>query len=290
MLTIVASMQRELSGLEQALNRNLGPGHGQALCVIGIGPGRAAEGLTGLLASPSSRAASGSGTRLPVLLLGFAGALSPDLNAGDLILASAYHRQPATAAQGQPPGSLSPDPGMMRLAARAAEAAGLAVNNGPALTVDALVREPAEKRRLHQNSPVDPRTPVEPVTSVNMEDHAVAEVAAQAGAAFLSARVILDTSEQRLPGYLIGLTGSGPHAAASTLIRHWRIPMLLSLAFRMRRAQNTLCRFGLAFIQQFEEFGDLVEQGAPDSTGERPSDSLQPSQRSAQKLSGAVGA
>ena len=271
MLTIVASMQRELSALDRALIRNLGSGHGQELRVIGIGPGRAAEAVTALLASPSAAG------RRAVLLLGFAGALKPELKTGGLILASAYHRQPATATQTMISDHLTPDPEMARLAVKAAEIAGLPVNRGPSLTVDALVPGPARKRRLHQSFAV---------TSVNMEDHAVAAVCAQAGAAFLSARAVLDTAEQSLPGYLTSLSDSGLNAAVATLLRPWRLPVLLPLAGRARRAQTTLCGFGLAFVQRFVAFGNLPETASGDQTRGKSQVSLP----SSQEPSGAIRA
>ncbi|PKB81357.1 MAG: hypothetical protein BZY88_06625 [SAR202 cluster bacterium Io17-Chloro-G9] len=247
MLTIVASMERELS----ALNQSLGPGHGLEFRVIGIGPDRAAGEVNALF---STSAPLGHESPRGVLLLGFAGALSPDLHTGDLILSSAYHRQAGDAIPGQrplqPTSFMTPNPGMRRLAENAAAISGLAVSHGPSLTVDALVRNPVEKRSLHQGLAA---TSVNPFTSVNMEDYAVAAVAARAGVAFLSARVVLDTAEQQLPGYLTGLTGSGLQAVVSTGLRPWRIPGLLSLAGQMRRAQHTLCRFGLAFIKEFRE-------------------------------------
>ena len=305
MLTIVASMERELSALARALNQNLGPGHGQELRVIGVGPGRAAGAVAALLSSPAQ---SGFGPRRAVLLLGFAGALSPDLKTGDLILSSAYHRQPTGATPSELSSCLSPDPGMMRLANSAAAIAGLAVRYGPSVTVDAIVREPAEKKRLHQGFPMpseNPATPVNPVTSVDMEDHAVAAAAALAGAAFLSARVVLDTTEQRLPGYLTGLSGSGLQAVVSTLVRPWRIPVLLTLAGQARRAQTTLGRFGLEFIQQFGEFWESAS-GEPirkQPNGDSPGDGLMGKETSgspkptqdrspyvSQELSGDIGA
>ena len=273
MLTIVASMERELS----ALNRSLAPGPGPELRAIGIGPDPAAKAVTALLSRPSL---SGAKTRRAVLLLGFAGAVSPDLRTGDLILSTAYHRQ---AAEGTI-SPLVPDPEMTRLADRAAAIAGLAASHGHSLTVEKLVSTPAEKRILQQAFGV---------TSVNMEDHAVAAAAAQAGAAFLSARVVLDTSEQKLPGYLTELSDSSLRAVLATAARPWRIPGLLALAGKVRRTQYILRRFGLAFIQVFQEFDAAGNRGAPESSlsaDHQNAVSPQRSQGSAKESSGAVTA
>ena len=259
MLTIVASMERELSPLKQAW----GPGHGQGLRVIGIGPARAASAIEALLSSLSPLKANPveANPRQAILLLGFTGAVDPHLKTGDLVLASRYHRLAAGANSpgGDPLGSLSPDPGMSRLADRAAANAGLPVSCGSSLTVDALVSEPAEKRRIHEDFSV---------TSVNMEDYAVATVVAQFGVPFLSARVVLDTTHQHLPCYLAGLSGSGSKAVFAMAAKPWRIPGLVSLYGQMRRAQHVLGRFSLAFVQEFmsgPEFTSKKENQEPRS-------------------------
>ena len=103
MLTIIAAMEEELAGVRTALSEyargqtNAGdavPG----LHVIGVGREGLESGLRGVL--PTLRQQRG-GVEPPtgLLLLGFAGAMDPSLSAGDLTLASHYHRlvpQPAT--------------------------------------------------------------------------------------------------------------------------------------------------------------------------------------------------
>ena len=236
MLTIVASMERELSGVRRVLE----PGPGHELRVVGIGPDRAGE-ATGQIFSSDA----GTGPRGPVLMLGVAGALSPLLNAGDLILASSYLRlsNPAGSSGATHLESLAPDPRMTRLADRAAAQAALPVSRGPSLTVDSVVRLAEEKAQLHRDFSA---------TSVNMEDFAVASIGRRYCVPFLSARVVLDTCEQPLPAYLASLSGPLSRSVLAVATKPWRITELAALSARMRRAQSVLAQFAQAFVHEFE--------------------------------------
>ena len=239
MLTIVASMERELSGLR----RGLKPGQGHELRVVGIGPDRAGDTTGQMLSSDV-----GAGSRGPVLMLGVAGALSPLLKAGDVILASSYLRlsSPVGSSGATHLESLAPDPRMSRLADRAAAQAGLPGNRGPSLTVDSVVRLAEEKAQLHRDFSA---------TSVNMEDFSVASIGRRYCVPFLSARVVLDTCEQPLPAYLASLSGPLSRSVMGVATKPWRITELASLSARMRRAQSVLARFAQAFVHEFEAAG-----------------------------------
>ena len=244
MLTIVASMERELSGVR----RGLKPGQGHELRVVGIGPDRAGEAMRQIFSADA-----GTRPRGPVLMLGVAGALSPLLKAGDVILASSYLRlsNPACSSGATHLESLAPDPRLSRLADRAAAQAGLPVNRGPSLTVDSVVRLAEEKARLHRDFSA---------TSVNMEDFAVASIARRYCVPFLSARVVLDTCEQPLPAYLASLSGPLSRSVMAVAAKPWRITELAALSARMRRAQSVLARFAQAFVHEFEAAGTAATQ------------------------------
>jgi hypothetical protein len=181
-------------------------------------------------------------------MLGVAGALSPLLNAGDLILASSYLRlsNPAGSSGENHLESLAPDSRMSRLADRAAAQAGMPVDHGPSLTVDSVVRLAEEKAQLHRDFSA---------TSVNMEDFAVASIGRRYCVPFLSARVVLDTCEQPLPAYLASLSGPVSRLALAVATKPWRITELAALSARMRRAQSVLARFAQAFVHEFEAAG-----------------------------------
>ena len=167
-------------------------------------------------------------------MLGFAGAVDPALESGDLVIPAHFY-SPYTDAL------LSPEPKMRRVALAAAEATGRPAAQLDSLTVGHLVSTPGEKAHLHRRYPVG---------IVNMEDYWVAEAAMAAGADFISARVVLDTAGQALPGYLSGLAGSRAKAAASMAVMPWRIPAMLGLARRLPRAQEALTAFALCFLDQ----------------------------------------
>ncbi|MEE8465143.1 MAG: hypothetical protein V3S68_01610, partial [Dehalococcoidia bacterium] len=186
-------MNQELSGLRQEL-LEIGEATGVhpqvEFQILGVGPGRAGKALAELLEG-------GRADTDKVLLLGVAGGVNPALESGDLLLAERFSLQDgASQGAGQ---ALRPDPQMLRSAEQTALDLSMPVCSGGALTVDHLVMEPEEREDLRAQYQVD---------SVNMEDYRVAEAAQDAGVAFLSARVVLDTANERLPGYLPGLAKS----------------------------------------------------------------------------------
>ena len=228
-----------MSGVRRAVKS----ASGHELRVVGIGPDRSGEAMGQMLSSDV-----GDGRRGPVLMLGVAGALSPMLKAGDLILASGYLQLSNSAAHFNVTRlrSLAPDPDMSRLAGRAAARAGLPVHHGPSLTVDSVVRLAEEKARLHRDFSA---------TSVNMEDFAAAAIACRHGVPFLSARVVLDTCEQPLPAYAASLSGPLSRSVLAVATKPWRITELAALSARMRRAQSVLARLAQAFVHELEGVG-----------------------------------
>ena len=220
------------------------------LLVVGIG-GKRAE------VKVRSRLASGQRPPAALLMLGFAGAIDPTLETGDLVLASRYYRADsvenphhAAVAKGDLPappfakggnggGYLTPDPAMLSWAVDAAGDMGQPVAHVDSLTVDDPVTTPAAKRSLARGYPVG---------IVDMEDHWVAAIAREAGVPFLSARVVLDPADQALPGYLPGLARSRIKAVLGTAAMPWRIPALAGLARQLPSAQRVLTRFALNFL------------------------------------------
>ena len=140
---------------------------------------------------------------------------------------------------------LTPDPEMLRQAQDALSTdlmlPGGLPSAGPSLTVDRIVATPAEKAALFRQYHAP---------AVNMEDYWVAEEAARAGAPFLAVRAVLDPAGQVLPAWVLGLAGRPGTAAGRVLPRPWRIPALFRIAAMRSRAQNSLARFGAAFVQQ----------------------------------------
>jgi nucleoside phosphorylase len=234
---------------------------GLDLHVIGIGKERAQASARRLLAFRQWSA------RDQLLLLGFAGGVDPALKSGDLVLSSRYYRADGVITPPSPPFSrggtlsipplekgglggvsplaieqqdfLEPDSNMWRQAIEVASEVGLSVSQGSSLTVDQVVATPEAKKAAYSQCQV---------STVNMEDYWIAEVAAEAGVPFLAVRAVLDPAHQGLPSYLMGLSERPSQIVHSTLTRPWRATVLLSLAQQARVAQDRLTRFSLAFI------------------------------------------
>lgn len=236
MLYVVAAMQPELAGLQRELDA-LEPNRGGSLPVefhfAGVGPRRAGAAMSEVLAKARRRPDG-------VLMLGVAGAVNPGMQSGDLILADKYALD-SGAGDGA---DISPDAAMLELAEATATQLRMPVSRASSLTVDHLVVENAERQELREKYDV---------ASVNMEDHAVASAAVQAGVPFLSVRVVLDTAEQSIPGYLPGLSRKPNAVLTEIVLKPWRIPTLWKLKTQMDLCQAVLTRFGLLYLEREAE-------------------------------------
>ena len=223
MLTVIAPMEQELSGVRQALKgRESWP---VDLRVIGVGKRQAQAGVGKIL--DARHWSPGDG----LLLLGFAGGLDPSLKVGDLLVPISYYQESGAL--------LLADTEMWQHARLAAAESTITVVQGNTLTVDQVIGAPADKKELYRQHQV---------SSVNMEDYWVAEVAAEARVPFLSVRAVLDPVYQELPDFVLGLAGKPLKAALTATIAPWRIPKLMKLAGIRNVARGSLARFALAFI------------------------------------------
>lgn len=245
---MAASMEQELIGLRREVLeiQDANGVHPQVeFRVLGVGPDRAGGALAALLEDRRSDIDS-------VLVLGVAGGVNPALESGDLLLADRYALQNgASQGAGQ---ALRPDPRMLQSAEQAALELSMPVCNGGALTVDHLVAEPKEREDLRAQYQVD---------SVNMEDYRVAEAAQKAGVPFLSARVVLDTASERLPGYLPGLAKSPYKVVTHVLLMPWRIPTMLRLKRQLQLGQMVLTNFAVAYMKET----GILENGGGQNVG-----------------------
>ena len=232
MLFVVAGMEQELSGLQQELE-SLDSARGVGIPVefhtLGVGPRKSADTMAKIL-SGAKRQPQG------VLMLGVAGAVSPGMETGQLLLAGNY----MVDSQQEPAAAIAPDPDMLQLAESAAATARMPADRSDSLMVDHLIAEGWERAQLREQYGV---------ASVNMEDHAVATAAGKAGVPFISVRVVLDTAEQKIPGFLPGLSKSRNAVFTQVLLRPWRIPVLLKLKSQMNLCQSVLTRFGMTYLQ-----------------------------------------
>lgn len=259
MITIIASMEYELSGLRKELQPGAStwkvarPGSGGQddlpdmpgipdMTVIGVGKERAQATVRRLL---ESRRPGDEGQSLELLLLGVCGGVNPELRTGDLVLASKYFNGSQSTdknvADDVKNDFFAPDPLMWETATKACAGESSKPASTDSLTVNQVIGVPEDKRWIAGALPVG---------IVEMEDYWVAEVAAEYGVAFLSARVVLDTADQALPGWLFGLSRSTIKAVLSLTSRPWRIPTVVRLARQRTVAQKTLTRFALRFLAE----------------------------------------
>ena len=249
MLYIVAAMEEELLGLRReldALGASQGVGFPLEFHLLGVGPRNAGQMMASAIVN---------GRRRPqgVLMLGVAGAVEPGRETGELVLSGSYVMDSSV----ESAEAIAPDPTLLEVAESAAVEARMPVFRSNSLTVDHLISEGWERQQLREKYGVG---------TVNMEDHAVAAAAQEEDVPFLSVRAILDTAEQRLPGYLPRLYRSRNALFGEVLLRPWRIPTLRRLKSQMELCQSILAQFGLAFIhQEAERRRSVREQEAADA-------------------------
>lgn len=199
--------------------------------VIGVGPDKSGATLAKILQRNDTKVDG-------VLVLGVAGGVDPELETGDLLIANRYALQNGAALRaGQ---AIYPDPVMLRSGQQAALDLSVPVFDGGSLTVDHLVGQPQEREEL--------RTQYQ-ICSVNMEDYRAAEAARETGVPFLSVRVVLDTANQSLPGYLPGLAKSPYKVITNVLLMPWRIPTMLNLKKQLQLCQVILTNFGMEYLR-----------------------------------------
>lgn len=165
-ILIVASLSRELA----ELGRESHPG--LALLETGEGIVNAERHLEDWLERGNARA---------VLSIGFAGALSPSLKAGDVVIADEVRDSSAT-----------PDPKLLS-AARRVQALLPWIHFGLALTSHEILWQAESKRALAASLAGDK------ISAVDMESTAIASVCGRRGLPFLVARSITDLLDEDLP-------------------------------------------------------------------------------------------
>ena len=275
MLTIIAAMESEVSFLRQKPRlQQWGPRRDAAavqVMVVGVGQQAVQSSLSRWLESPHNGSANESTSNRPdrLLLLGFAGAVDPALDCGDLILAGRYFLDLDTPEEAGKD-YFEADSSMLEQAAAAASASGLAWRGLESLTVSHPVATGEEKAaiysshlRRHHVGPVN-------LGVINMEDYWVAEFAARAEIPFLAVRAVIDTADQAIPSYAMGLQQRRWKALASAAARPGQLPNRVRLASNLRVAQRSLRKFTVAFLQNPERLAERfdIAEGRP-SVGTR---------------------
>lgn len=212
-LGIVTGMASEV----RALRRAAGAG-ARALC-LGPGPEAAARAARQLL-DDGARA---------LVSAGLCGALDPALEAGSLVLPARI------VSRADPARSWMADaPWHAAVAGRLGAQGPIAT--GAMLGSDTAVVSVAGKHSLAARTGA---------VAVDMESHAVAAVAAEAGVPLLVLRAVADSADDALPSWLDGLlnrdgTPNPAMAARRLLTGPWRVVTLAQLARRARTAEHSL--------------------------------------------------
>ena len=163
-----------------------------------------------------------------LLSFGLAGGLDPTLIAGDVVLASAVML---------PEGMrVETDAAWRNGLARVLDGRGRAVATGAIAGADHIIATQAEKAALRLRTGA---------VAVDMESHAVARAAREAGVPLMAIRVILDPAGRALPS--AALSGIGPDGRTRTLpvicrllMKPWEGPALAALLRANREALEAL--------------------------------------------------
>ena len=224
---VVAALGRELAALRREAHPRV------ALLETGEGTASAGQAARSWLNAETPRA---------VLGIGFAGALSPSLDVGDLLVA-----RECRTSTGE---SVSTTPTLLD-AARRIQADGLAVRFGVTLTVDEVVCQAEGKRRLALTlAPGD-------IACVDMESSAVARACAERGVPFLVVRCVSDLFAEDLPVDFNRCRGADGRVnnwkvIASAIGRPSSIKALLELRKRAKICSEKLADFVRRLLSEID--------------------------------------
>ncbi len=165
-----------------------------------------------------------------LMSFGIAGGLDPARRAGDIVFA----REVILPGGGR----VATHAAWRADVSRTSAAAGLRAEEGPLLGSDSAITAAQHKQRLfHESGAI----------AVDMESHAVAEVAAAAGVALLVVRAVADPAVRPLPSAVLGSTAPdgrsrGGLVAARLCLRPWQLPEVMRLGRDFRQALDSLER------------------------------------------------
>lgn len=179
------------------------------------------------------RLAIGAGCR-SIISFGVAGGLAPDLTPGDCVVASAILDFPAVRPT---------DPLWSRKLADMIPGA----RHGPIMGVNAVVSDPADKRKLHA---------VTRAVAVDMESHLVARLADSHGLAFAAVRVIIDPAHRAVPPAALLAMAPGGSTDVTAMLREIlarpsQVSPLMRLAADAIAARASLVRLRRALGPSF---------------------------------------
>jgi adenosylhomocysteine nucleosidase len=243
-VAIFAALRQELSALERGMEAreestagNLrllrGQFHGHEILLAQTGPGRenAQEAASFVLGQYSPRVA---------VCVGFAGALTAELEGRDLVVCESLYRLDEHTNLSTP---LTCDERLVKAGMEASRSAGLHLRRGNSLTVDEEASAPGSKAALGRLGPVH---------VVEMENYWLALEAGERGVPFVAVRAISDTVDQALPEGCSFVDQRGEARAGKVVVHALRHPrsvvVFLKLAANARRCTSNLTAFAVAFL------------------------------------------
>ena len=247
MIAFLGALREEVSGLQRQMGlKELlagatcrlygGEYRGKDILLAQTGMGRQrAETATELVLERHSVAA--------LISFGFAGALTGELDVGDLVICATLHCAPGPAQKATGPRSYASDEGLLRQATEALEGTTLRFRIGSGVTAAQLVRSPEGRQQLGRAFHAD---------IVDMESYWIARIAADRQIPFVAVRAISDTWRDDLPPFDQMTTPDGSvkwKEAFSHFLRHpQQLLTLLGLANNARRARESLTAFTDYFL------------------------------------------
>ncbi len=170
-----------------------------------------------------------------LISFGYAGALSPRLGVGHVVICSTLLGATTLTQEGPPTEPCSSDERLVRLAALALMATTLQVRIGGCATMPQVICTIEGKKALHEATGAD---------IVDMESYWIARIALQRQVPFIAVRAVTDTQRDALPPFDQWLNADGKWQARQAALYFLQHPLrlvgLAKLSGSARRARTNL--------------------------------------------------
>jgi adenosylhomocysteine nucleosidase len=249
MIALLGALREEVSGLRKQMG--LVEVLAQPTCRLYRGEYRGGDVL--LVQTGMGRQRAEAATELileryavdTLVSLGFAGALTEELEVGDAVICATLHCAPGPVQNSTQHIAFSSDDSLLRLAAQVLDDTAMRGRIGCSVTVPQLASSPKARRELGRAFNAD---------IVDMESYWIAQIASAKQIPFVTVRTISDTWQDHLPPFDQMVTAEGRlkwKGLFSYFLRHpQHLAMLYSLSQNARRARGHLTTFSDSFVAQ----------------------------------------
>ena len=192
-----------------------------------------------------------------IVSLGFAGDLTSDGTAGDIVVAETLMPVAGTTLTGE---SLDTDAALVQASLQVLAKQDIPSRSGICLTTAHIAANPEDKALLGKANGA---------LAVEMESYWVGLICKKYNVSYLAVRSIIDTVDHQLPSYVVRYAHkvegkSRWRQALPVLLRPRWIPSLLRLRAASKQAQTSLTAFTLSFVESLAQQStatNLVEPG-----------------------------